>query len=701
MTIAPFDDNLNIDNRNIYKFFNNIFYDKIPGEDMKNIICIVFMMVSLSSFNVAQPTQGLIGYWPFKGNAQDMSGNGNHGTVYGASLTTGRDGSPNGAYYFDGASSYISMGSNNFPVTNKVTVSVWFKTSNSSLPLGNLVTKYGWSEKFSGFGIAGTLGPGYAEFYARDQYKYNFIRSYNINYADSNWHFLAGTFDSSVVKIWYDGAKIDSLTIHDSYPDISNSYNLIVGALFNEGIAQGYYFQGSLDDIRIYNRSLSQREINQLYNENNPISNYKLNLSSNPLNGGNTIGAGTYPAGQILTVQAKPNSGFGFLNWTENNSILSTSANYTISLNSNRSLVANFIQQLTVTTLINHSGGGQVTGGGSYNQGTSVTLSAITNVGYSFINWTENGTILSTLSSITFNVTQNRTITANFIRNTFPIVTALSATNITKTSFTANWNAVNGATGYYLDVSIDGLFRNILAPFSKKNIVNNLSYVVNNLAPGIIFYYRVFAYNDTSISLPSNIINVPTIPAPPVLQTPYNQYGTSFTAYWNPVSGAEGYYFDLAIDENMNNILVLYNKKDIGNVSSFQVYGLIPEMNYYYRVKAYNSSGESDYSNIMQVYLITGVEKLNGIPANFELNQNYPNPFNPSTKIQFSLARSTKVKLNVYNLLGKEIVKLIDRELPASTYSVNFNANNLPSGIYFYRITAGDFVKTRKMLLIK
>lgn len=89
------------------------------------------------------------------------------------------------------------------------------------------------------------------------------------------------------------------------------------------------------------------------------------------------------------------------------------------------------------------------------------------------------------------------------------------------------------------------------------------------------------------------------------------------------------------------------------------------------------------------------------IPKEFNLSNNYPNPFNPSTVIEFSLPVAEKVELVVYNMLGEVVAKLVSGELPAGTHKVNFNASNLASGIYLYRITAGNNVVTKKMILQK
>ncbi len=97
------------------------------------------------------------------------------------------------------------------------------------------------------------------------------------------------------------------------------------------------------------------------------------------------------------------------------------------------------------------------------------------------------------------------------------------------------------------------------------------------------------------------------------------------------------------------------------------------------------------------------------LPKDFILEQNYPNPFNPSTSIQYAIASRQFVSLKVYDILGGEVVTLVNEEQPAGIYEVEFsttggtasNIKNLASGIYFYKLTAGDFVQTRKMVLLK
>ena len=97
----------------------------------------------------------------------------------------------------------------------------------------------------------------------------------------------------------------------------------------------------------------------------------------------------------------------------------------------------------------------------------------------------------------------------------------------------------------------------------------------------------------------------------------------------------------------------------------------------------------------------TNVEKTSEIPRGFSLSQNYPNPFNPSTKISFSLPQSSFVNLSVYEITGREVTNLLNQQMNAGTYAVDFNSANLSSGIYLYKISAGTFLQTKKMILIK
>jgi ligand-binding sensor domain-containing protein len=100
--------------------------------------------------------------------------------------------------------------------------------------------------------------------------------------------------------------------------------------------------------------------------------------------------------------------------------------------------------------------------------------------------------------------------------------------------------------------------------------------------------------------------------------------------------------------------------------------------------------------------VITHIDNKNSaLPEDFSLEQNYPNPFNPITKIKYSIPSQTFVTIKIYDLLGKELESLVNEEKPAGSYELNFNAENLSSGVYFYRLITNKFIETKKLILLK
>ena len=100
---------------------------------------------------------------------------------------------------------------------------------------------------------------------------------------------------------------------------------------------------------------------------------------------------------------------------------------------------------------------------------------------------------------------------------------------------------------------------------------------------------------------------------------------------------------------------------------------------------------------------VTGIEdsQNKNIPEKFTLYQNYPNPFNPATTIKYSIPKASFVTLKVYDILGREINTLVNKEQKVGVYKIQFNSNKLSSGVYFYKITAGNFVNTKKFIILK
>ena len=125
----------------------------------------------------------------------------------------------------------------------------------------------------------------------------------------------------------------------------------------------------------------------------------------------------------------------------------------------------------------------------------------------------------------------------------------------------------------------------------------------------------------------------------------------------------------------------------------------------YYKIRAKIDDLKSDYSNYKYINF-QGIQKplvqnseIVEVPE-FKLYTNYPNPFNPSTKISFDIPEKTHVDLAVYDIQGKKVVTLVNELLESGNYAIEFNSGHLPSGTYLYKIVAGEFSESRKMILV-
>jgi len=205
-------------------------------------------------------TSGLVAYYPFSGNANDLSGNANNGNVSGATLTTDRFGNANKAYSFNG-SSYIGINNNNSMFnTNNISISLWVKAPSSPGSYIYLLSKY-IDGGASSYGLyTGTSGD-------LTFYTYNSGISAIIDKSliwNNQWHHISATYDCSTIRIYLDGSQVGS-GIQSASTIPYNSSNLYIGSFDGSQLN----FNGLIDDVRIYSKALSASEILTLYHENN------------------------------------------------------------------------------------------------------------------------------------------------------------------------------------------------------------------------------------------------------------------------------------------------------------------------------------------------------------------------------------------------------------------------------------------------
>lgn len=231
---------------------------------------LILSLAVLPLFAAAQvpsyvPSNGLVGWWPFNGNANDESGNGNNGTVNGATLTTDRNGNSNAAYSFDGSSNYIEATSNSsLQVSSAYTMSLWFNSNIfNNGPYGyTLISKIAYTGWYGGYEIM----IGESNSIGGVNHTGNINGNFQLPFLGmnaGNWYSVIATFNGNQLKLYVNGSLVNTVTQSGAL-QIGND-PLRFGRRGGGGIYDQFY-NGSLDDIGIWNRALTPCEIQALYN---------------------------------------------------------------------------------------------------------------------------------------------------------------------------------------------------------------------------------------------------------------------------------------------------------------------------------------------------------------------------------------------------------------------------------------------------
>ncbi|HEY5534705.1 MAG TPA: T9SS type A sorting domain-containing protein [Ignavibacteria bacterium] len=286
------------------------------------------------------------------------------------------------------------------------------------------------------------------------------------------------------------------------------------------------------------------------------------------------------------------------------------------------------------------------------------------------------------------------------------------------------WRVTNYASEYNLVLATDINFSNII--LNDTTITDTLK-SISNLNPLTYYYWKVKAKSIAGWGPFSSVFTFKTygIPTQVVLASPENNAVNqpknlpikwfksvdqvvlsrtnrqSVNNYFDDPNAVSNYWLEIATNSSFTNIIL----RDSSIVDSIKfISGILNDTtSYWWRVKAKNQAGWSLFSSIFKFTTgTTGIQNITTeIPNKFSVSQNYPNPFNPTTNIRFDLPKNSVVELKIYDILGKEIVTIVNEKLNAGSFSVDWNASNYPSGVYFYKIQAGDFISVKKMIMIK
>lgn len=215
--------------------------------------------------------------------------------------------------------------------------------------------------------------------------------------------------------------------------------------------------------------------------------------------------------------------------------------------------------------------------------------------------------------------------------------------------------------------------------------------------PKNVFSYRAYRFQ---LGKPFYSALVPKLLYPP---SGIHLEGNTIDLTWSRNILAQNFHVQVATDTSFTNLV--YDNSNITD-TTVAIKNLQPGYNYYWHVLSSNNNpnigGYSGYSDSWYFStLFTNVSTSSPLPQSFGLSQNFPNPFNPSTTIDFEIPKTTFVRLDVYDILGQEIKELLGEVKPAGYYQIDFDAKNLPSGVYFYKLEAGSYKRTLKMVVMK
>lgn len=262
------------------------------------------------------------------------------------------------------------------------------------------------------------------------------------------------------------------------------------------------------------------------------------------------------------------------------------------------------------------------------------------------------------------------------------------------------WENTLHSTFNRLQIATDQNFANMF--YSQNNIVDTFK-VLTGFTGRTTYYWRITASNFAGESVYSEVRSFTTgFPAPPVLLLPVNpttNLTLTPTLVWKKSATATKYRVIVAQGLSIfpSNTIVDTTITD----TTITLKQLKENLIFTWSVMAVNQYGSSALADVFK-FKTTDIEpQESSIPIKFELSQNYPNPFNPSTKISYSIPKSGYTVLTVYNTLGEQIVELINKDLTPGYYTVEFNAEKLPSGVYIYLLKSDSNILSKKMILVK
>ena len=628
----------------------------------------------LKEYNLTRTDMVL--FLPFDGNADDESGKENNGTVNGAGLIQDRFGIQNSAYSFNGFDNFITIEDNSLLFSDSLTISWWYNVdeyrSGENVVIGWVDGGHRYQQFFTGNQLS------YLNGYNVNQPAILFNPTYNLSELNV-WKNVVVTYkktseSTSTSAIYVDG-ELKQSDNHNLAMDYVPGINFFIGKNHT-----GNYFKGSLDDFRIYNRVLNDQEIIALFNDS---STYHP-----PVN--DTMVA-------YYAFNGNANDGSGNQNNGINYNGVFTKDRYG---NDESSIYFNGID-----SYVEGSNPGNNLPAGNSPRTFSAWIKE-----NSFHPWGNNifhyGLDQAAPTNFHFYTTNNIRI-----GNGYDYGVVFGNTTIVDSTWHFVTGVYNGGTEHTASVYVDGKLDGTGVISSEPNTILGSNWKIGRFITGSnnfdgnideLKIYNLALTGQQIWEMYKATTTAPNLIYPQDDSTLINPTMIGLVLDWDSTVTASSYRLLIANDSLFSTVV----HDTIVSTSSFDFYDWFSVNidNLYWKVRTINDGGIGPWSETYWFNIIlTDVKDETQLPTEFALMQNYPNPFNPSTTINYHLPKTANVLLKVYDVLGNEIATLVNEEKPAGVYNVEFGSKNsvLSSGIYFYKLTAGDYVSTRKMILIK
>jgi hypothetical protein len=654
---------------------------------------LITFNISAQSIPASIPKTGLVAWYPFNGNAKDESGNGNNGTVFGATLVPDRFGNANSGYNFNGVSNYIEV-PDTAPLNppKSISISVWIKTTAVQGNAGIL-------GKWNNFG--GIVGVGREQYVLQASdadhgvnfgirtsgYATVFANEPTIKYNNGNWNHLVGIWDGSNIFLYENNVLISEMQCTGTMRSIGQGLEIGRYAGGQPTCATNYYYIGNIDDVAIWNRALTRQEVSVLFNGCPGFPEAKLTIR----------GDTTFCQGSLVKLSTKADTGFTY-QWFRNDTLITNATdsiynavktgNYAVMIEKNSCTSMSKRVQVTVNPV--PSSTISVSGPTTFCAGSTVTLSVASNANTSYL-WS-NGTASPSLTvdkSGTFSVT---TSSKGCVSTSQPLSVVVKPNPVAKITPSGITSFCDGGSVTLTASGGDAYSWNTGDMASVINISSTGNYSVTAIT------------NGCSATATQSVLVNPLPVASFTTVTSFTELNSGAIALTGSPAG--GTFTGSGISGNLFNPLkaglgkktLRYSFTDTKGCSSFFRQTTVVYDTTGVHCTVYDTTHVTRYTSVTDTLFIKAVFTGSNLLTGTNIIKIYPNPAKTHLNILFTDAgRQNGYSVQIKNLLSQVVFESVSNQ---QMYTILLESW-VKKGVYFVHVRnkQGETVEIKKIIL--